>query len=777
MPELDTNVRGWFGPALEVDADPAVARARREQRQRFLDLHTTPLLRLLGFSVVAGVILFEDLRTGALRWPGSAALPLAILLYCLVSWGVLLRFHRKAGGLDLPLVFLLADYWVALVLIYRFGADESWAFAFLLFRVADQVYTSTGRSLLFAVSGVAAYAGLLVYLSVVEGRTLDLPLQAMKLLLLAVMSGYICLVSGTAERLRARTRRALTMAAESIRELSEQSKQLELARQHAEDASRLKSSFLANMSHEIRTPLNGVIGCTDLLADSSLDPQQLDYLRTIRAAGTRLLSVINDVLEISKIEADKVVLEHAPVDLRALGESVLDLVAPRAHDKGLELIAVLPEQTEELFGDPHRIQQVLTNLLGNAVKFTDAPSRSAGRGAADAPDPAPPGSLELTEAGEIRLRIAIFEERGQPWLRAEVRDTGIGIPEDACRLLFSPFIQADGTTTRRYGGTGLGLAISKALVSLMGGRISVSSVLGVGTTFVMEVPLERGRRLEGTDRRALEGRRVHLIEPNVNVREAARWELERAGAEVAPAAPEHGEAPVETAVVGIGFCGERLDLAEALRARGARVIALVPFGRSEVRARAEAAGLRVVTRPVHRRALLEAIADDGAHHRAVLHGLGRRSARPLRVLAAEDNAVNQHVLRKMLERFGHEHTLVEDGARAVERFEPGRFDIVLMDCQMPVLDGYEATRAIRARELDGTRVPIIAVTANAMNEEEARCRAAGMDDYLTKPVRAEQLRAVLERWASADRCLVPRGDGSSAARDAPPTGAARDQPR
>ncbi|HET6203169.1 MAG TPA: PAS domain S-box protein [Planctomycetota bacterium] len=509
------------------------------------------------------------------------------------------------------------------------------------------------------------------------------------------------------------------------------------ARDEALAHARLKSEFLANMSHEIRTPLNGVLGFVELLEGTRLDPTQREYLATLRGSAEGLLRILNDILDFSKIEAGKLDLETVDFDPLELLEEVGELLAPRAEGKGLDLlVASSPPGPCRLRGDPARLRQVLLNLAGNAVKFT--------------------------ERGEVSLRAEVAGGE-RPDVRLEVRDTGIGIPADRLDRLFQPFTQVDGSNTRRHGGTGLGLAIAKRLVEQMGGRIEVGSAPGQGSTFAVTLALERApeappeRELE-----AVRGRSVLVVEDNASARGALVALLRSFGCAPGVAvgtadarrnleeAERQGRA-IDVGLVGEGLLGPGDSLLSA--SKGTQWIRMV-------RRRAAAAGtgpaeaetLRLA-RPVRRGALLRALAEACSGREAVPDRAGeetfpdeRPGRRGVRVLLVEDDPVNQKVALALLRRLGAEAELAAEGRAAVAAVARTPYDLVLMDVQMPGMDGFEATAAIRTCEGAGRRTPIVAMTARAMKGDRERCLAAGMDDYLTKPVRAKDLEALLVRW-------------------------------
>ena len=505
----------------------------------------------------------------------------------------------------------------------------------------------------------------------------------------------------------------------------------------ARAASRAKSDFVANMSHEIRTPLNGVIGMLELLDDTPLTEDQHALLETAVASGDALLGVINDVLDFSKIEAGKLDLERRPFDPRDLVESTCAMLAPQAQAKGVELTLLIDDSVPgTLCGDEHRLRQVLTNLLANAIKFTALGEISV-RVEADAPD---------------ERRVAVH---------VRVGDTGIGIAPQQLAQLFEPFTQADSSTTRRFGGTGLGLAISRRLVSIMGGELTAESEPGLGSAFGFTIPFEVVDVLRSS-RRSREvipaATRVLVVDDNAANREILQVYLRGRVAVCDEAANgAQGLALMEMAARS-GRPYELVvldsDMPERSGAEVARSARADPALRSSRLVMLTSAGEapspdvdRSLTKPVRRAALLETLA-------AVLSGAERVAATPVlaeaedrgRVLVAEDNPVNQLVIETLLERRGIGVDLVSDGAEAIQRLDPARHAAIFMDCQMPNLDGYEATARIRASEAGERHIPIVAMTAHAFAGDRERCLQAGMDDYLSKPLRQEDLDAVIERW-------------------------------
>ena len=632
-PPLDTDA----GFTLDVD----VLAERRAASARKINTVQIPAVRAGGFAILCVLAVLQDMRMGApIDRPQLAFLLALNIGYAALSWAALRAWYGRTGALDIGLLFLHLDILVWLPNLRHLEHAHLFFACLLLVRVADQVGYGFRRATYFNHVVLAAYFAYSCWVwryRPVEAHWADRLTIAATMYLLGIYLAFTGLVS---ERLRSRVRQAMQTARELVDSLEQkklaleaQARDLEEAGRRAEQANIAKAQFLATISHEIRTPMNGMLGTTELLLETRLDPVQRHLAETANQSATALLALIDDVLDLSRIEASKLTLQLTGFDLRALVHEAVDLMATTARGKPIDLSCTIswrvPNRVE---GDPIRLRQVLVNLLHNAVKFTDR--------------------------GRIVLDVGVLgETEDAVQLRFEVRDTGIGIAEDQFDSVFDAFTQVDASSTRRHGGTGLGLAIVKEIAELMGGRVGVDSRIAHGSTFWLELGLKRA-------------------------------------ADPAPALADEGD------VVAPALAPDETGAAASPGEAGDAV--------------------------------------PSAH-----------------ILLVEDDAVNQMVLAAMLERLGCRVDVVDDGEAACDAAAHTHYDMVFMDCHMPLMDGFEATRRIREDEArsDGTHTPIVALTALALTGDRERCLDSGMDDYMTKPVRAAQLAAAVQRWAGAKPVL------------------------
>lgn len=753
IPNAEWNLAGDLSE-LAIELHPAEVERKKQQRAFRLHAIDVPRLRVLGFTLLFfGVLAHNTWLTPPLDWTSMGWLAAVMIGYMLLSWAALYRLFERITLFDLGVFFMVTDLFVWTAAIYVSGGEKSLLFFILLLRIADQANTEFRRALFFAQVATLSYFLMLLYIVFVDLRMLYWPAEATKLLFIYGASLYLSLTARTAERRRNRTAASIRMARYLITQLEEKSRELEEAKIRAEGGSRAKSEFLANISHEIRTPLNGILGITQLALSADQNPEQQRLLETIRTSAEMLLKVINDVLDFSKVEAQKLMLDPIDFQLRHMLGETLKILGTHAHDKNIELLChVLPDVPDDLVGDAQRLGQIIVNLVGNALKFT--------------------------ESGEVVLRVQLSTRTAQETLlHFTVSDTGIGIPSEKQDAIFQPFAQADGSTTRKYGGTGLGLAIANQLVELMGGTVWVESAVGAGSSFhfTARFALAAEPAKVSLDLSPVKGSPflpVLIADDNDTSRHILSQSFRGWG--MRPVDVSTGRTAIES-MFEAGALGRHYGLvvldadlrdvsgfsvAEQIKSTPAISCPVIMMLASVVDPRASRCremGIEsYLTKPVTHSELYSAVASvfaprrDSAPTNTASRRTPRRSARSLHVLLAEDNPVNQELTVAFLQRWGHSVVVTGDGLRALEAYERELFDLIIMDVQMPVMDGFETTRKIRDIERKTSRyVPIIAMTAHAMAGDRERCLAAGMNQYIAKPILEKALFVVIEGFAGA----------------------------
>jgi signal transduction histidine kinase/DNA-binding NarL/FixJ family response regulator len=700
----------------DIAIEPQEIEERRRERNWRLAAIELPALRLIGSVFLSfGVYLNNIYLIGESSLRGWLWVTTIIFSYALLTWCVLILFLKRDPPIDLTLPALAGDFFIWTLAIYASGAERSWLFFIPLLRVSDQTQTSFRRSAWFAIYGTLCYAAMLLWVVFVDGRDVLLQAAIAKLAFLFFGGLYVSLASRTSEARREQSRAAIHLARESIVRLMDQGNSLREERMKAEEANAAKSEFLANMSHEMRTPLQGVIGMLQLAIDDEPTERRARHLETAKRSAEVLLGTIDDILDFSKIEARKIELEPIYFSLRHLLSEIMKPLGVTAAARGLALsYFVQPDVADSVWGDPLRLRQVIVNLVGNAIKFTPT--------------------------GEVTVRVTRVDEL----LHFEVRDTGIGIEPEVRRRIFEPFAQADSSHTRRFGGTGLGLAIVARLLETMGGSVEVDSTVGSGSVFTFSVKMSSDPVGAMPQRKAWEsalaGRSVLIVE-KPDLSRACIAEILRSRGVFASACATAAEAPD-----GRFACAVTDDVTLPIEPR---VIIASPLAHVDHPLQ--------VSRPVGERELIDAVGVAlglTVEQTEFVRDRPTPASRSMRILLVEDNEVNQEFVSETLRRLGHSVQIESDGEQALTRLAAEEFDLILMDVQMPGIDGLEVTRRFRE---SGKRTPIVAVTAHSGREERENCLAAGMNAVLTKPLYANQLGTIIATLTGTEAILEAVG--------------------
>ena len=682
--------------------DPLEIETRRRERERRLTLYELPRLRVGGSVLLSFGVLLHNRYLVPLPDAYWLRATIVLGLYAILAWAAVVFFYRRTPSRDLTLATLVGDLFVWTYVVYCSGAESSWLFFILLLRVADQTQTTFRRACAFALVATGCYAAMLMYIEVADGRDVINTGQMGKLAVILLASVYVSLAARTSENRRARLAEAIRVSRDLIR-------RLEQAHARAEEASAAKSEFVANMSHEMRTPLQAVIGMLQLAIEDEQSQSKSRRLLTARRSAETLLSMIDDVLDFSRIEARKLELEPVYFNVRQLLHDTMKSVGIMAASKRLTLsYFVHPDVPDTVWADPVRLRQILVNLIGNAIKFT--------------------------HAGEISVTVARAGDKA----RIDVRDTGVGIAPAVRQRIFEPFAQADSSHSRSYGGTGLGLSIVARLLEAMGGTVQVLSEQGSGSVFSFSIPLTTDAIGASPERKpwesGLQGKAILVVEPEEMAR-AALAQILRSRGVFASAFSRMSDVPPQARFA----CAITADTAVGVRPQ---VVVTSPLDTTNYTVR--------VTRPVGERELIDAV--------GVALGLAEQppeytlepelaEARSCRVLLVDDSEVNLEVVSEMIRRLGHSVTVAVDGESALEKLSSESFDVVFMDVQLPGMDGLETTRRFRD---SGKRTPVIALTAHTAMRDRDRCLAAGMNAVLTKPVDSTHLSAAIEKVTHRD---------------------------
>ena len=729
-PHDSNHASGHGGARPGVASSEGAAEANLEQAQLHLDPHeaaeakllrdhryhteTIPRLRSLGLLVGAALLTVHNLLVVEAP-PARAALDFLFIAgpYAALSWFLLRRYFGRTGRLHLGDLFLALDVPLLAYIVHLSGDEVSLLVPLVFARVIDQAFHSVKRCLIALHSAPVIVVVTLVLSQVVDGNAIDWRLAWAKILATYVAFLYVAFVSRTAEKIRGRLRNAVYVGRRLVRDLRQSSEDLMREKDRAEDALQVRSAFLANLSHDVRTPLAGILGSVELALQRSPDAELADLLSTTQGSAEALLHCLNDLLDLSKIEAGNLQLDDEPFELEERLGSALRALVPQAESKGLRLTcSFAPDVPRTIYGDRLRFGQILNHLVGNAIKFTDA--------------------------GEIVVDVqrACDDERV---VEIAICDTGRGIGPDQIDDVFGAYFQVDQSLGRRSGGKGIGLSLSRELARAMGGDITVTSAEGHGCVFRVRLAIGDDSEPAGAEG-PLTGYRFAVVSDSVEARANRAEVLLRAGASLVDLDSDP-EAEFDVALV------EASVAADSLTSLPARVLERAILISSQAQAGLIPVELHDRPRvrlPLLPRELARLLSLESVPSLARDSAPAEPAAPVRRVLLVEDHPVNRKLALHHLSRWGHQVTVAEDGLQAVGCWAPGRFDVILMDIQMPNMDGIEATRRIRELERGGSRTPIYAVTANALRDDVERSFEAGMDKHLTKPIDFVGLRTMLE---------------------------------